>query len=51
MECMDWVEETEDRILLGQMVSMNDIYYKNDDATGPVESSPYDGIMGCLKIT
>ena len=32
-ECMDWVKDTEDGILLGHMVSSNDIYYENDNAT------------------
>ena len=50
-EHMDWVEETEDGIFLGHMVSANDIYYENDDAAAPIEQSPYDAMMGCLKIT
>ena len=50
-ECMDWVEETEDGIFLGCMVSANDIYYKNDDAAVPIEQSPNDAMMGHLKIT
>ena len=48
---IDFIEETEDSILLRPMVSLDDIYYKNNDATGFVELSPYDGIMGHLKIT
>ena len=51
VECIDWVKETEDGILLGCMVSSNDVYSENDDATKPIEQSPYDGMMGCLKIT
>ena len=50
-ECMDWVEETEDGIFLRCMVSANNIYYKNDDATVSIEQSPYDAMMGHLKIT
>ena len=51
IEHMDWVKETEDGILLRRMVSANDIYYKNDDATAPIEQSPYNAMMGQLKIT
>ena len=51
IEHMDWVKETEDGIPLGCMVSANDIYYENDDAAVPIEQSPYDAMMGHLKIT
>ena len=51
IEHMDWVEDPEDGIFLGCMVSANDIYYENDDATAPIEQSPYNAMMGCLKIT
>ena len=51
IECVDWVQDPEDEIFLGCMVSANDIYYENDDATAPIEQFPYDAIMGCLKIT
>ena len=51
VECMDWVQEPEDEIFIGCMVSANDLYYKNDDTTTPIEQSPYDVMMGHLKIT
>ena len=51
VERMDWVQDPEEEIFLGCMVSANDIYYKNDDAAAPIEQSPYDAMMGCLKIT
>ena len=51
IECMDWVEDPEDGIFLRHMVSANNIYYKNDDATVSIEQSPYDAMMGHLKIT
>ena len=51
MECMDWVKDPEDGIFLRRMVSANNIYYENDDATASIEQSPYDAMMGCLKIT
>ena len=51
IECMDWVQEPEDEIFLGHMVSTNNIYYENDDAAASIEQSPYDAIMGHLKIT
>ena len=50
-EHVDWVKETEDGIFLRCMVSTNNIYYENDDATTPIEQSPYDAMMGHLKIT
>ena len=50
-EHMDWVQDPEEEIFLGCMVSTNDIYYENDDAAAPIEQSPYDAMMGCLKIT
>ena len=51
VERMDWVQEPEDEIFLRCMVSTNNIYYENDDATAPIEWSPYDVMMGRLKIT
>ena len=48
---MDWVEESEDGIILGHMVSANNIYYENDDAATPIEQSPYNAMMGSMKIT
>ena len=48
---MDWVEDPEDGIFLRHMVSTNNIYYENDDAAVPIEQSPYNAMMGCLKIT
>ena len=51
IEHMDWVQEPEDEIFLGRMVSTNNFYYENDDATTPIEQSPYDVMMGHLKIT
>ena len=51
VEHMDWVQEPEDEILLRHMVSANNFYYKNDDATVSIERSPYNVMMGCLKIT
>ena len=48
---MDWVQEPEDEIFLGRMVSANNFYYENDDAAKPIEQSPNDVMMGCLKIT
>ena len=51
IEHMDWVEDPEDGIILGHMVSANDIYYENDDATAPIEQFPNDVMMGHLKIT
>ena len=51
IEHMDWVQEPEDEIFLGRMVSTNDFYYKNDDATAPIEQSPNDVTMGRLRIT
>ena len=50
-EHMDWVKYPEDGIFLRHMVSTNDIYYKNDDAAMPIEQSPYNAMMGHLKIT
>ena len=51
VEHMDWVQEPEDEIFLRCMVSANDFYYENDDATVPIERSPCDVMMGRLKIT
>ena len=51
IEHMDWVKEAEDGIVLRCVVSAKDIYYKNDNATAPIEQSPNDVMMGCLKIT
>ena len=51
IECMDWIQEPEDEIILRCMVSTNNIYYKNDDATASTEQSPYDVMMGRMKIT
>ena len=51
VEHMDWVQDLEDEIFLGCMVSTNDIFYENDDATVSIEQSPYNAMMGCLKIT
>ena len=51
IERMDWVQEPEDEIFLGCMVSTNDFYYENDDAAMPAEQSPNDVTMGRLKIT
>ena len=51
IEHMDWVEEAEDGIFLRHMVSTNDIYYENNDAAASIEQSPYDRMMGHLKIT
>ena len=51
IERMDWVQEPEDEIFLGCMVSAKDFYYENDDAAMPIEQSPYDVMMGRLKIT
>ena len=51
VEHMDWVQESEDEIFLGHMVSANDFYYENDDAAAPIEQSPYDVMMGRLTIT
>ena len=51
VECMDWVQESEDEIFLGCMVSANNIYYENDDAAVSIGQSPYNAMMGCLKIT
>ena len=51
VEHMDWVQESEDEEFLGRMVSANDFYYENDDAAVPIEQSPYDVMMGRLKIT
>ena len=51
IERMDWVQEPEDEIFLGHMVSAKDFYYENDDAAEPVEQSPYNVMMGRLKIT
>ena len=51
VERMDWDQDPEDEIFLGHMVSTNNIYYENDDATASIEQSPYDAMMGCLKIT
>ena len=33
VEHMDWVQESEDEIFLGHMVSTNDFYCEDDDAT------------------
>ena len=51
IERMDWVKDPEDGIFLRCMVSTNNVYYENDDATAPIEQSPYDAMMGHLKIT
>ena len=51
VEHMDWVQDPEEEIFLGCMVSTNDIYYENDDATALIEQSPYGAMMGHLKIT
>ena len=51
IEHMDRVQEPEDEIFLGCMVSANDFYYENDDAAAPIEQSPYNVMMGHLKIT
>ena len=51
IERMDWVQEPEDEIFLGHMVSANDFYYENDDAATPTEQSPNDVTMGRLRIT
>ena len=51
IEHMDWVQEPEDEIFLGHMVSGNDFYYENDDATAPTEQSLNDVTMGHLRIT
>ena len=51
IERMDWVQEPEDEIFLGRMVSTNNFYYENDDATMPIEQSPNNVMMGRLKIT
>ena len=51
IERMDWVQEPEDEIFLGCMVSANNFYYENDDAAVPIEQSPNDVVMGRLKIT
>ena len=51
IERMDWVQEPEDEIFLGHMVSANGFYYENDDAAKPTEQLPHDVMMGCLKIT
>ena len=50
-ESMDWVEDPDDGIFLGHMVIGNNIHYENDDAAASIEQSPYDAMMGCLKIT
>ena len=50
-ERMDWVQEPEDEIFLGRMVSANNFYYENDDAAAPIEQSPNDVTMGRLRIT
>ena len=51
IERMDWVQEPEDEIFLGCMVSTNDFYYENDDAAEPTEQLPHNVMMGRLKIT
>ena len=51
IERMDWVQEPEDEIFLGRMVSANNFYYENDDAAAPIEQSPNDVTMGRLRIT
>ena len=51
IESMDWVQEPEDEIFLRRMVSANNFYYENDDAAAPIEQSPNDVTMGCLRIT
>ena len=51
VEHMDWVQDPEEEIFLRCMVSTNDIYYENDDAAAPIEQSPYNAMMGHLKIT
>ena len=51
IERMDWVQEPEDEIFLGRMVSTNNFYYENDDAAAPIEQSPNDVMMGRLRIT
>ena len=51
IEHMDWVKDPEDGIFLRHMVSANNIYYENDDAAAPIEQSPYNAMMGHLKIT
>ena len=51
IEHMDWVQEPEDEIFLGRMVSANNFYYENDDTAMPIEPSPNDITMGRLQIT
>jgi hypothetical protein len=51
IERMDWVQEPEDEIFLGRMVSANNFYYENDDAAASIEQSPNDVTMGRLRIT
>ena len=51
IEHIDWVQELEDEIFLGHMVSANDFYYENDDTAEPTEQSPYNVMMGHLTIT
>ena len=51
IERMDWVQEPEEEIFLGRMVSAKDFYYENDDAAVPIEQSSHDVMMGRLKIT
>ena len=51
VERMDWVQDPEEEIFLRHMVSTDDIYDENDDATASIEQSPNDVMMGCLKFT
>ena len=51
IERMDWIPEPEDEIFLGHMVSANNFYYENNDATVPIEQSPNNVTMGHLRIT
>ena len=51
VERMDWIQEPEDEIFLRRMVSGKNLYYENDDAAAPIEQSPNDVTMGCLRIT
>ena len=51
IEHMDWVKDPEDGISLRCMVSANNIYYENDDTAVSIEQSPFNAMMGHLKIT
>ena len=51
IEHMDWTQEPEDEIFLRCMVSANNIHYENNDATASIEQSPFDVMMGHMKIT